>query len=471
MTQSGRWHAGLDLKSPSLRYIICCTLLGQIMTSSWKALGRTLEITTIVLLVLAVGYLWVDTDSEDTLEPQIASPPPDAKTESTESPYQLPLRRSADTGTYRQPQENPPSIDVTQPIELYEPMYQTLPAASSTIPAGNCDSVGASPAAELYESQYQASSASVVLKIATTSPEGSKLMKELRAGAREIQVRTNGRVRIRYYGGGIMGNDTKVLGQIRAGRLQGGVVTPAALQRIYPDLSIYGLPFLFQSEDEVVYVRKQFDERLLHGLREAGFVSFGFAATGFAVFMSTEPVRELGDLKGKRVWVFEGDTISYTSMEALSLSPVTLPFSDVLAGLRVGLIDIVLVSPIGALALQWQTGVKFIADIPLVYGMGLMAIDVNAFNKIDAADREIFTEVMTRAYCHFDKTNLIDNKEAYEALLNSGIQRVIVADHEFVRIREIVEASNRRLAELGFFSETLYEDIVDYVEDHRSQSR
>ncbi len=68
------------------------------MTSSWKALGRTLEIITIVLLVLAVGYLWVNSDSEDLEAPQGASQAPDAKIETVEHPYQPPLSTAADPG-------------------------------------------------------------------------------------------------------------------------------------------------------------------------------------------------------------------------------------------------------------------------------------------------------------------------------------------------------------------------------------
>ena len=52
-------------------------------------------------------------------------------------------------------------------------------------------------------------------------------------------------------------------------------------------------------------------------------------------------------------------------MEALSLTPVTLPLTDVLTGLQTGLIDIVAMSPIGALVLQWHTKVKYITELPL----------------------------------------------------------------------------------------------------------
>ena len=100
------------------------------------------------------------------------------------------------------------------------------------------------------------------LKIATVTPEGSQWMKDMRASAVEIKEKTDGRVQIKYYGGGIMGNDTKVLGRIRIGALQGGAFTPTALGAQYSDLNLYGLPLIFNSEDEAAYVRERMDQAL-----------------------------------------------------------------------------------------------------------------------------------------------------------------------------------------------------------------
>jgi TRAP-type C4-dicarboxylate transport system substrate-binding protein len=306
-----------------------------------------------------------------------------------------------------------------------------------------------------------------VLKIATITPEGSQWMKDMRAGAKEIQERTDGRVQIKYYGGGIMGNDTKVLGKIRIGNLQGGAFTPTSLQALYADINLPGLPMMFESEGEAAYVRGFLDEKLKAGLEEAGFVSFGFAAGGFAVIMSNTPVRGLADLKGKRVWVPEGDMISYASMEAISLSPVTLPVTDVLTGLQTGLLDIVAISPIGALVLQWHTKVKYITDMPLVYTLGFMAIEKKAFKKLSEADQGVVNDVMARMYENFDRTNLIDNKKAYEALLKTGIEVVSPQEADFAQIRDAVRASNRKLGEQGDFSIELYEEMLRHIQDYR----
>lgn len=309
----------------------------------------------------------------------------------------------------------------------------------------------------------------LTLKIATVTPEGSQWMKDMRSSANEIKERTEGRVKIKYYGGGIKGDDAKVLAQIRIGQLQGGAFTPSALAAIYPDLNIYGMPLVFNSAEEAAYVRGHLDSRLQRGLEDAGFVNFGFAAGGFANLTSNEPVKSLADMKGKRVWVPEGDAMSRASMQALSLMPVTLPLTDVLTGLQTGLIDIVAIPPIVALLMQWHTKVKFVSELPLVYTFGFMAIDKKAFDKISTQDQAIVREVMGATYRKFDKANLVDNKGAFDALINSGIELIEFGAEEFAEVRSVLLKSNRQLGEKGEFSLTLYDEMMRHIEEYRSE--
>jgi TRAP-type transport system periplasmic protein len=157
----------------------------------------------------------------------------------------------------------------------------------------------------------------VDLKIATVLPENTQWMRDMREGGKELAERTDGRVNFRFYSGGVQGSADKVLRKIKIGQLHGGAFTPTDLQQVYPDLNIYGLPFLFESADEVDYVRERVDPKLTSGLEDAGFVSFGFAGGGFALVMSNVPVSSHDDLRGRKVWVPEGDLISYETMQAL----------------------------------------------------------------------------------------------------------------------------------------------------------
>ncbi len=309
----------------------------------------------------------------------------------------------------------------------------------------------------------------LTLKIATVTPEGSQWMKDMRAGAKEIKERTEGRVHIKYYGGGIMGDDAKVLGKIRIGQLQGGAFTPSALAAIYSDLNLYGMPLVFDSVEEAAYVRGHLDDRLQQGLEDAGFVNFGFAAGGFANLTSIKPVKSLADMKGKKIWVPEGDAMSRASMQALSLTPVTLALTDVLTGLQTGLIDIVAIPPIVALLMQWHTKVKYVTELPLVYTFGFMAIDKKAFDKISPDDQAIVREVLGATYGNFDTVNLDDNKGAFDALIKSGIEPIEFGAEEFTEIRGVLLKSNRQLGQKGGFSLALYDEMMRHVEEYRSE--
>ena len=78
--------------------------------------------------------------------------------------------------------------------------------------------------------------AAKTLKLATLAPAGTVWMKEMKAGADRVAQRTSGRVEIKFYPGGVMGNDQSVHRKIRIGQLHGGggleVAGPAALAAV-----------------------------------------------------------------------------------------------------------------------------------------------------------------------------------------------------------------------------------------------
>jgi TRAP-type transport system periplasmic protein len=306
------------------------------------------------------------------------------------------------------------------------------------------------------------------LKIATLAPANSEWAQGISAGAAEIKQRTAGRVEFKFRFSQVEGSDETVIRKIRIGNLQGGVFTPSAMHDLYRDIGLYGLPLVFNSTDEASYVRKRMDPVLIEGMKEAGYITFGFAATGFAMIMSNEPIRSVDDIRGGKVWVPQGDPISYKTMQALGVTPQTHPLADVYVGLQTRLFDIIPVSPIGAIVMQWHTKVKYLTDMPLVYTYGFMVIDKRAYDKISPADRAVVEEVMTRVYAEFDKKNLIEDAEAKQALFDSGIQRVVPDEQAFAEIRRILADNNRALAKQGEVSEDLFNDMMAYLEEYRS---
>ena len=72
-----------------------------------------------------------------------------------------------------------------------------------------------------YTHLVQTLQAAQVIKIATLSPDGTSWMRAMRAAGDTITRRSQGRVELRFYPGGVMGNDQSVMRKIRAGQLQG----------------------------------------------------------------------------------------------------------------------------------------------------------------------------------------------------------------------------------------------------------
>jgi TRAP-type C4-dicarboxylate transport system substrate-binding protein len=260
------------------------------------------------------------------------------------------------------------------------------------------------------------------LKIATLAPDGSNWMNQLRSCATELEQRTEGRVKLRFYPGGVMGNDSSVLRKIRIGQLHGGALTAGGLAAVYPDIQLYGLPFLFRSFAEVDYVRERMDPLLIAGLKQRGFASYGISEGGFAYLMSQLPLDSVAHLRQQKIWTPEGDQISLGAFRSIGVSPVPLPLTDVLTGLQTGLIDTVGASPVGAIALQWHTRIRHVADIPLIYLYGTLVIHEKALHKLTPGDRAILREIMEDRFRQINQQNRNDNLGARKALQQQGIQ-------------------------------------------------
>jgi TRAP-type C4-dicarboxylate transport system substrate-binding protein len=260
------------------------------------------------------------------------------------------------------------------------------------------------------------------LKIATLAPDGTSWMKQMRGAAKQIDEQTDGRVKIRFYPGGVMGNDKSVLRKIRIGQLQGGAITGGGLSTIYPDAQIYTLPFQFRNLEEVDAVRKVMDKQIINGLQKEGFISFGLSEGGFAYLLSNSPVKTTDNMKGLKIWIPEGDKVNAKMFGKLGISPIPLPLTDVLTGLQTGLIDTIASAPIGAIALQWHTRVNYLTQVPLAYLYATLVIKEKAFMKLSKADQEVVRKTLRSTFVKLNKQNRADNIAALSALKQQGIE-------------------------------------------------
>lgn len=308
-----------------------------------------------------------------------------------------------------------------------------------------------------------------IFKIATLSPEGSTWMDIMRSGADEVAEKTNKRVQIKFYPGGVMGDDMAVMRKIRIRQLQGGAVTIGAVSSYYSDSQVYSLPMLFRNLDEVSYVRSKMDSHILQGLEQNGFVSFGIAEGGFAYIMSLNPIKSIPDIRLSKVWVPSSDDLVLEGIKAYDVQPIPLPLGDVLTGLQTGLIDTVAAPPIATLALHWHTQVRYLTDMPLLYSSALLIIDKKAFDKLSKQDRQITRDVMGRVFDKLDKQNRIDNKSAFGAIQSQGIEMVKPDPEQLKEWRGYAYEARLQLVKSGKISNEIMRAVEQHLNDFRNR--
>ena len=106
---------------------------------------------------------------------------------------------------------------------------------------------------------YQVASAQQVytLKFATLMPTGTAWSKLMDDWVKDIEEKSKGRIKVKMYSGGVMGDEPDVLRKIRKGQLHGGMFTGYGIGRIYSPARVLEMPFLFKSVDESDHVREQ----------------------------------------------------------------------------------------------------------------------------------------------------------------------------------------------------------------------
>jgi TRAP-type C4-dicarboxylate transport system substrate-binding protein len=307
----------------------------------------------------------------------------------------------------------------------------------------------------------------VSLKIATAAPDGTAWMKEMRASSKRIASRTEDRVKLKFYPGGVMGSSNTVMRKMRVGQLHGGAFTGGELADTYPDFLLYSLPFLFRGEEEVQFVRSRLDQKLADGLEERGMVLLGLSGGGFVYLMSDHPVEKLSTLAGSKVWVPEGDSISEMALRLCGVAPIPVPLSDVYTALQTGVIDTVVNTPVGAIAFQWHTRTRFVLDFPIAYVVGAMAVDSRAFAKLSAEDQLVVREEVAATFANLDRLNLRDNIDARGALMNHGITYLSLAPEQLPIWRQVGVDTLEKLHASDMELEHL-ELVEDAIREYRS---
>lgn len=311
-------------------------------------------------------------------------------------------------------------------------------------------------------------SSAVVLKISTTYPGGTYIVKTLKAASKKIEAQTEGRVKLKFYPGGVQGDNKTVLKKIKRGILAGALIEIGAMSTYFNDAQVYNAPMIFNDFDEVDFVRARMDAQIIKGFATKGWRIFGFIDGGFAYAMTNERVVDMEDLKQQKLWLPASDPLSEKVASALGLSPIYLGIGEVLTALQTGAINAIVAPATATLILQWHSKLKYVVDVPFMYTYAALSLSDTTFKKLSDADQALISDILGKTLATIDKNSRTDNLKAFEALETQGLNILKPNQEEINSLKSNAQEATKRLVEQGQFSQNILDQLNQLLTEFRA---
>ena len=307
------------------------------------------------------------------------------------------------------------------------------------------------------------------IKMALIAPEGSTWINVMKEMSAELKSKTGGRWQLQLYPGGVSGDEKVVIKKMKIGQLDAAGFTGVGLGEIYPAVRVLELPFLFNNSKEVDYVVGKLLPDLKSGFIGKGFQFLGWAESGFVHIFSNKAIKKLGDMKGVKMWMWQGDPLAEKMFETFKIVPVPLPVPDVLMALQTKMIDAVYAPPLAAIAMQWFSKTRYMSDAKMVNAIGAILITNRAYNKMTPADKTVLKQLSEKYTKKLVQLTRKDNEKSLETLKAAGIQFVPM---DAANLKVIEEKSKTVwTAMVGkLYPQALLGKVVKYLAEYRGKN-
>ncbi len=302
-------------------------------------------------------------------------------------------------------------------------------------------------------------------RVATLAPDGSAWMKILGRGAKELEDKTAGRVTIKYYTGGNQGGENDVVRKMDIGALDGAALTAQGLAMIDPSIRVLELPRLFETEEELDYVRDKMWPTFQARFAKKGYRLSEPGDVGFIYLYSLEPIRTMADLQKAKLWKFGDDDMGSAVFDKFKLRGVSLSVPEVMPALTTGRINACGASPLALIALQWHTKVKYVTTTAFGYGIGASVVKLAKYEALSPEDKQILIDVTKNQSVKLRTLVRKDNKKAQKTLARS-IQEIELDPALLKEIDTASKESWQRFAGKTYSKEDLAQ-VLKYRDEYR----
>lgn len=275
------------------------------------------------------------------------------------------------------------------------------------------------------------------LRIATLAPGDSTWGRVFTRLRRDLRKESKGRIKIKFYPDGRMGDEKLVVNKMKLGQLQGASITSIGLAQIVPSVLLLQQPALFRNYKELDYVREKMDAELRAKFEAKGFVLLGWGDVGYVYLYSKKPIDSVEKLKSTKIWGWTDDPITKEFSESAGVSPHMLGILDVRSSLQTGAIDTVIGTPLSVIAMQWHSYLKYRVKYRFAIGVGATVITKKSFDRLPKDLQDVVLRVSQKHHKALIDVIRRDNQRALRVLIKRGLKSISVPKSEKQLIRKI----------------------------------
>ena len=304
----------------------------------------------------------------------------------------------------------------------------------------------------------------IVVKMGTLAPEGTDWHGMLIEMGQQWKSATKGKVQLRIYPGGVLGDERDMVRKMRIGQIQAAGMTAEGLSEIVSDFSCYFVPLVYQDSEDVKKVTEALLPELEQKLEDNGFKLLYLSELTYAYWFSTSPIKVPSDLKNKKFFTWAGDFKWEQVYKKAGYNPVPLATTDILSALQTGLISTIPQPPIYALAQQSFGIADHMLDLKWGVLMAGIVVDIKTWKRIPDKYHEDLLSIAREIQAKYADSNSDADLKALDAMKQYGLKIHSPSEDERALWFQEVERVSYYLRG-KVIPETIYDTVIKLTQD------
>jgi len=306
------------------------------------------------------------------------------------------------------------------------------------------------------------------LKFATMAPKAigwSMPIRDIFMPA--LKKATDGKVSIKWYWGGIKGDDIDYVRLMKEGKLDGAALAGQGVIMVCPEMSVLSLPFLFQSFDEVDYVRRHMFSRFNELAKKQGFQLLSWGDIDFdQIYTTTRPIRTINDFQHITITGWYNTPIDRLLTKRLRTDYMPVRTFEKNSVLRQRKANAYIGPAFWVVSCQLYTLFQYIIPLKMRYSPAALVLSRESWNKIPEKYHSRIKSILQTKRREFCEKARIDTSRTLMAMKNFGLKTIHVSPDETSTIKKIcrsiwAETTNK------VFPESIFNELQGHLQRYR----